>query len=191
MKKKVSIIPLTLSIVIAAAWTLRWAIESRDVSLEEILAFKGVHIKSEEITAFHLATTIYGGIKSSITIKPGDLQFNQYLELWSKQQYKMLKYESEDNPLLDTEDADFLSPARIQVDAVVNEKKICCIISIFPDPKEHIIYFMSEKDYVYQDLIRAIDAKATPEMLADICRDCCWFPVSACCKNICSGKYVK
>ena len=33
--------------------------------------------------------------------------------------------------------------------------------------------------------------KATPEMLADICRDCCWFPVSACCKNICSGKYVK
>ena len=74
MKKKVSIIPLTLSIVIAAAWTLRWAIDSRDVSLEEILAFKGVHIKSEEITAFHLATTIYGGIKSSITIKPGDLQ---------------------------------------------------------------------------------------------------------------------
>ena len=144
------IIPLTLLVVIAAAWTLRWAIESRDVSLEEILAFKGVHIKSEEITAFHLATTIYGGIKSSITIKPGDLQFNQYLELWSKQQYKMLKYESEDNPLLDTEDADFLSPARIQVDAVVNEKKICCIISIFPDPKEHIIYFMSEKDYVYQ-----------------------------------------
>ena len=35
------------------------------------------------------------------------------------------------------------------------------------------------------------DAKATPEILADICRDCCWFPISACCKNICEGRYVK
>ncbi len=53
-------------------------------------------------------------------------------------------------------------------------------------------YFgLEEKDYVYQDLIREIDAKATPEILADICRDCCWFPISACCKNICEGKYVK
>lgn len=58
--------------------------------------------------------------------------------------------------------------------------------------RKTVEYFgLKEKDYVYQDLIRAIDAKATPEMLADICRDCCWFPVSACCKNICSGKYVK
>ena len=48
-----------------------------------------------------------------------------------------------------------------------------------------------EKDYVYQDLIREIDANATPEILADICRDCCWFPISACCKNICEGRYVK
>ena len=53
-------------------------------------------------------------------------------------------------------------------------------------------YFgLEEKDYVYQDLIREIDAKATPEILADICRDCCWFPISACCKNICEGRYVK
>ena len=58
--------------------------------------------------------------------------------------------------------------------------------------RKTVEYFgLEEKDYVYQDLIRAMDAKATPEMLADICRDCCWFPVSACCKNICSGKYVK
>ena len=50
---------------------------------------------------------------------------------------------------------------------------------------------LEEKEYDYQALIREIDAKATPEMLADICRDCCWFPISACCKNICEGKYVK
>ena len=150
MKKKVSIVFLTLLIVIAAAWTLRQAIESRDVSLEEILAIKGVHIKSEEITAFHLATTIYGGIKSSVTIKSGDPQFNQYLELWSKQQYKIRKYESEDNPLLDVEDAGTLSSARIQVDAIVNGKKTGCIISIFPDPEEHVLYFMWEEDYFYQ-----------------------------------------
>ena len=30
----------------------------------------------------------------------------------------------------------------------------------------------------FVDLIREIDAKATPEILADICRDCCWFPIS-------------
>ena len=51
--------------------------------------------------------------------------------------------------------------------------------------------YHQEKDYVFQDLIREIDAKATPEILADICRDCCWFPISACCKNICEGRYVK
>ena len=44
---------------------------------------------------------------------------------------------------------------------------------------------------VPEELIRAIDAKATPAILADICRDCSWFPISACCRNICSGRYVK
>ena len=55
------------------------------------------------------------------------------------------------------------------------------------DAKTVEYFGLEEKEYVYQDLIRAIDAKATPEILADICRDCCWFPVSACCKNICEG----
>ena len=59
------------------------------------------------------------------------------------------------------------------------------------DAKTVEYFGLEEKEYVYQDLIRAIDAKATPEILADICRDCCWFPVSACCKNICEGRYVK
>ena len=58
--------------------------------------------------------------------------------------------------------------------------------------RKTVEYFgLEEKEYDYQALIREIDAKATPEMLADICRDCCWFPISACCKNICEGKYVK
>ena len=45
-----------------------------------------------------------------------------------------------------------------------------------------------EKEYVYEDLIREIDEKMTVEMLADICRDCEWFPISACRKNICGAK---
>ena len=58
-------------------------------------------------------------------------------------------------------------------------------------PQDRGDFGLEEKEYDYQALIREIDAKATPEMLADICRDCCWFPISACCKNICEGKYVK
>ena len=46
------------------------------------------------------------------------------------------------------------------------------------DAKTVEYFGLEEKDYVYQDLIREIDAKATPEILADICRDCCWFPIS-------------
>ena len=58
--------------------------------------------------------------------------------------------------------------------------------------RKTVEYFgLEEKEYVYRDLIRAIDQKATPEILADICRDCSWFPISAFCKNICSGRYVK
>ena len=44
---------------------------------------------------------------------------------------------------------------------------------------------LHEGEYVYQDLIRAIDAQMTPAMLEDICRGCAWYPVSACKKNIC------
>ena len=49
------------------------------------------------------------------------------------------------------------------------------------DAKTVEYFGLEEKDYVYQDLIREIDAKATPEILADICRDCCFgFPSAAC-----------
>ena len=46
------------------------------------------------------------------------------------------------------------------------------------DAKTVEYFGLEEKDYVYQDLIREIDAKATPEILADICR---WAPSSTCC----------
>ena len=44
-----------------------------------------------------------------------------------------------------------------------------------------IEYFqLEEKEYVYQDLIREIDAKMTPEMLEDICGSCSWYQNSLC-----------
>ena len=57
--------------------------------------------------------------------------------------------------------------------------------------RKTVEYFgLEEKEYDYQALIREIDAKATLR---------CWpisaglllVPISACCKNICEGKYVK
>ena len=52
--------------------------------------------------------------------------------------------------------------------------------------RKTVEYFgLHEVEYVYQDLIRAIDTQMTPAMLEDICRGCAWYPVSACKKNIC------
>ena len=49
-----------------------------------------------------------------------------------------------------------------------------------------ITYFgLEEKEYIYSDIIKQIDEQMTEEMLTDICKDCRWFPVSACKKNIC------
>ena len=45
-------------------------------------------------------------------------------------------------------------------------------------------FHLEEKEYVYQELIRRINAQMTPEMLEDICGNCSWYPVSACRKNI-------
>lgn len=47
--------------------------------------------------------------------------------------------------------------------------------------RKTVEYFdLHEGEYVYQDLIHAIDAQMTPAMLEDICRGCAWYPVSAC-----------
>lgn len=52
--------------------------------------------------------------------------------------------------------------------------------------RKTIEYFgIEEKEYVYQDIIDEIDHKITEDILADICGDCEWFPISACRKNTC------
>lgn len=52
--------------------------------------------------------------------------------------------------------------------------------------RKTVQYFgLKEGEYVYQELISAIDARMTPAMLADICEGCSWYAVSACRRNIC------
>ena len=46
-------------------------------------------------------------------------------------------------------------------------------------------YFnLKEGKYIYQELIKTIDAGMTEEMMADICKGCEWYPVSSCRKNV-------
>lgn len=53
-------------------------------------------------------------------------------------------------------------------------------------------YFgLEEREYVYQDLVKRIDRKMTPEMLADICHGCEWYPVSACREKILGYSDIK
>lgn len=53
-------------------------------------------------------------------------------------------------------------------------------------------YFqLEEKEYVYQDLVKQIKEKITPEMLEDICKGCGWYPVSACREKILYDRYEK
>ncbi len=53
------------------------------------------------------------------------------------------------------------------------------------DDKTVSYFQLEEKEYNYHEITRKIDEQMTEEMLADICGDCSWFPVSACKKNIC------
>lgn len=46
-------------------------------------------------------------------------------------------------------------------------------------------YFgIEEKTYIYQQVTAKINAGMTEAIMADICRDCGWYPVSSCRKNI-------
>ena len=45
-------------------------------------------------------------------------------------------------------------------------------------------FHLEEKEYIYQELVEKIRKEITPEILADICDGCGWYPVSACRKNI-------
>lgn len=51
--------------------------------------------------------------------------------------------------------------------------------------RKTVEYFqLEEKEYIYQDLTEKIQKQITPEMLEDICRGCCWYPISACRERI-------
>lgn len=43
---------------------------------------------------------------------------------------------------------------------------------------------LEEKTYIYQELASYIRRHTTPDMLADICYGCSWYPVSACREKI-------
>ncbi len=48
------------------------------------------------------------------------------------------------------------------------------------DRKTAECFHLEEKTYIYQDVIREIRAAATSEIMDYICKDCSWYPVSAC-----------
>jgi len=51
--------------------------------------------------------------------------------------------------------------------------------------KKVVDYFgLEEKSYIYQDIIREINAKMTASLMDDICSECSWYSVSACKKRI-------
>ncbi|WP_408072545.1 DUF1284 domain-containing protein [Butyrivibrio sp. JL13D10] len=49
---------------------------------------------------------------------------------------------------------------------------------------------LEEKVYGYQELIHEINEKMTSEKMKNICGNCEWHQMSACEKNILSGKYL-
>lgn len=48
-------------------------------------------------------------------------------------------------------------------------------------------FHIEEKTYVYQDITRKIRDGMTPEILEDICGNCCWYPISAC-RRVLTGR---
>ena len=52
------------------------------------------------------------------------------------------------------------------------------------DQKVTSCFNLEEKEYIYQEITAEIRNKITPEMLADICDGCNWYPVSACREKI-------
>ncbi len=48
------------------------------------------------------------------------------------------------------------------------------------DRKTAECFYLEEKTYIYQDIVREIRAAATSEIMDYICGDCSWYPISAC-----------
>lgn len=55
------------------------------------------------------------------------------------------------------------------------------------DKKVTGYFHIEEKTYTYQDITREIRRRMTPEILADICKDCEWYPISACKRVLCEN----
>lgn len=55
------------------------------------------------------------------------------------------------------------------------------------DKKVTGYFHIEEKTYTYQDITREIRRRMTPEILADICKDCEWYPTSACKRVLCEN----
>ena len=158
MKKKVSIIPLILSIVIAAAWTLRWAIESRDISLGEIANLYGGNITAQDITEIRLNRHLFAIAwtdeeiynSRTIVLKPGDPEFEQYLTLWTSRQFKMKKYDTADNPILPYEETGIPAPRVSYYTIVDGENLLALYIDVFPDENTCTFWRELHHDYFYQ-----------------------------------------
>jgi hypothetical protein len=78
-----------------------------------------------------------------------------------------------------TDDICSKCPRMLGVDLCENNDKVKRF-----DNKTVAYFGIKEKSYLYQDIIREINAKMTPAMMNDICNDCEWYPVSACKRNI-------
>ena len=158
MKKKVSIISLTLSIVIAAAWTLRWAIENRDISLGEIANLYGGNITAQDITEIRLQRYLFlvelqdeeKYNANTVVFKPGDPEFEQYLALWTNRQFKMKKYDTAENPILSYEETWLPAPRVLYYTVIDGKTQLALDIDAFPFEDTRVFWRMYHSDYFYQ-----------------------------------------
>lgn len=73
-------------------------------------------------------------------------------------------------------------PNMLRADMCKDQCKVKCF-----DQKMIDYFGLEEKSYVYQDIVREINAQMTETILDDICASCSWYPVSACKRTILGG----
>lgn len=83
-------------------------------------------------------------------------------------------------------------PVEIQLTFSTDDLCVCCphMLDVdLCDSNEHVkqldgkvveYFHLEEKTYNYMEITEEIRSKMTPEILADICGECSWYPVSAC-----------
>lgn len=87
-------------------------------------------------------------------------------------------------------------PVKIQLVFFTDDLCTCCPHKLDEDvcdtnekvkrfDRKMIEYFhLEEKEYIYQEIVEKIRREITPEILADICDGCGWYPVSDCREKI-------